>query len=534
MKFTLTILTLLFFLTASGQNDCSDALIVCGNMGYDGLTANGPGRQELNNSNTCQSFENNSIWLELHIKTGGTLGFTITPGNPDINVDFDFFIFGPNVTCGNIGQAIRCSTTNPEFAGSASNLTGMNDSETDTAEGPGELGNNFIRWLTVQDGESYFLVIDRPIGASDFSIQWTGTASFHDTPVFNNPDSISLDLKQCDDDGIDDKISLFDLTTHQAMLLDTQTDVALTFYENQNDVITGSNPITSPGAYANTSALQTIYTRMTNSITGCFNSTAFTIEVINPIVAGQPVDLYLCDFNEDGKQEFTLSQNDTAIKDGGLNMMVTYYSTLEDADNKTNPIPALYTNEVPYTAETIWARLENISGCFGYDVVSFTINIIPLPEIVYKLDIVDFRDSENAITVVMPDPESYEFSIDGGGFSDSFVFENLEAGPHVVFIRAKTGCKTIHENVVILNYPKYFSPNGDGLHDTWRIPYLSLHPQASVTIFDRYGKVIDGFRGENPGWDGNLNGKALPSTDYWFVLELENGRKIQGHFAMLR
>ncbi|AWH86754.1 hypothetical protein HYN59_17285 [Flavobacterium album] len=534
MKFTLTILTLLSCLFMKAQNDCRDALIVCGNMGYTGLTANGPGIQELNNSNTCQSFENNSIWLELRIKTGGTLGFTITPGNPDINVDFDFFIFGPNVTCGNIGQAIRCSTTNPEFAGSASNLTGMNGEETDTAEGPGELGNNFIQWLTVQDGESYFLVIDRPVGSSDFSIEWTGTASFHDAPVFNNPDGISVDLKQCDDDGVDDKTSLFDLTKHQAMFLGTQTGVSIAFYENQNDVITETNEIANPSAYANTQLQQTIYARMTNLATGCFNTMEFTIEVINPIVAGQPDDLFLCDFNEDGKQQFTLSQNDDAIKDGGANMIVTYYRTEADANNKTNPINALYTNQVPYTAETVWARLENVSGCFGYDVVSFTINIIPLPDIVYTLDIVDFRESDNSITVVMPDAEDYEFSLDGSDFSDNFVFEGLEAGPHVVFIRAKTGCKTIHENVVILNYPKYFSPNGDGLHDTWRIPYLSLQPNASVTIFDRYGKVIDGFMGENPGWDGNLNGKALPSTDYWFVLELANGRKIHGHFAMLR
>ncbi|WP_294824336.1 T9SS type B sorting domain-containing protein, partial [uncultured Flavobacterium sp.] len=67
-----------------------------------------------------------------------------------------------------------------------------------------------------------------------------------------------------------------------------------------------------------------------------------------------------------------------------------------------------------------------------------------------------------------------------------------------------------------------------------RIPYLSLQPNASVTIFDRYGKLVGSFRGNNGGWDGNSNGNNLPSTDYWFVLELEDGRKIKGHFAMLR
>ncbi len=533
MKFTITILTLLFCLGAIAQNDCSDALVVCGNMGYDGLEAFGAGIQELDDSNTCQSFENNSIWLELRIKTGGTLGFTITPDNHAIDVDFDFFIFGPNASCGNIGQAIRCSTTNPEASHAANNHTGMNGTETDTSEGPGEFGNNFVEWLTVADGDTYFLVIDRPIGSSDFSIQWTGTASFHDAPEFTNPDGISLDIAQCDDDGVDDKTSLFDLTTNETMLLGDQTGVEVTYYESPNDVITATNAIANPSAYANLEVIQSIYVRMTNMATGCFSSSVFTLKVINPIVAGEPADLTLCDFNEDGSQEFNLAVNDAAIKNGSTNTLVTYYRTQADAATKTDPIGPLYTNLTPYT-ETVWARLENISGCFGYDLASFTLNITPLPDIVYDLDIVDLRESQNSITIVMPDPENYEFSLDGGVYSDNLVYSGLETGPHTVYIRSGTGCRTIHEDVVILDYPKYFSPNGDGQHDTWRIPYLSLQPDANITIFDRYGRLVGSFNGRNAGWDGNSNGKALPSTDYWFVLELGNGRKIRGHFAMLR
>lgn len=534
MKIAITLIALVCFIGTRAQNDCTDALVVCGNMGYDGLTATGFGIQELDNSNTCQSFENNSIWLELPIKTGGTLGFTIAPGSTSIDVDFDFFIFGPDVTCGNIGQAIRCSTTNPQAALSPTNLTGMNDVETDTSEGPGEFGNNFVQWLTVQDGESYFLVIDRPVGASDFSIQWTGTATFHDTPQFTNPDGISLNLEQCDDDAVDDKTSLFDLTTHEAMLLGNQSDVALTFYENHNDLITGHNPITNTTAYANNDLAQTIYARMTNTTTGCFNTSGFTIAVINPILAGEPEDLALCDFEETGIQTFNLAQNDDKVKNGSTNTVVTYYRSEADAGTKTNPIGPLYANQTPLAAETIWARLENISGCYGYDLASFTINIIPLPNIAYTLDIVDFRDSRNSITVEMPDAADYEFAIDNGEYSDNFVFEGLSTGPHRIRIRAKTGCKEVSETVVILNYPKFFSPNGDGNRDTWRIPYLSMQPNARVSIFDRYGQYVGGFRGGDTGWDGNFNGNTLPSTDYWFVLELENGRKIRGHFAMLR
>jgi gliding motility-associated-like protein len=536
MKFKITLLLLfcLFSAGAIAQNDCQDALVVCGNMGYEGLNATGFGVQELDNSNTCQSFESNSLWLKLPINTGGTLGFILTPGNPNIVVDFDFFIFGPDVTCGNIGQAIRCSTTNPEAAGSANNLTGMNDTATDTAEGPGEDGDNFVQWLTVQDGETYFLVIDRPIGGSDFSIQWTGTATFYDAPEYTNLQQVSLDLSQCDSDAVDDESTLFNLAVYENMLKGDQNFVTLTYHENSNDVLTGDNPIANKTAYANIENPQTIYMRMTNTVTGCFETETFELEITNPVVAGEPEDLALCDFNRNGLQVFHLSANDALIRQDNTTAAVTYYLTQADAENELNPLASPYINQMPYTTQTIWARLENTAGCYGHDITSFTLSILPIPDIVYTLDINDFTNQDNSITVEMPDIEAYEFSMDGHTFTDNPVFDGLLPGPYTIYIRAKTGCSTISEDLIILNYPKFFTPNGDGINETWKIPYLFLQPEAMINIFDRYGKVITGFNGSSPGWDGTLNNKKLPSTDYWFVLQLDNGRIIKGHFAMIR
>ncbi|HYD92771.1 MAG TPA: T9SS type B sorting domain-containing protein [Flavobacterium sp.] len=53
-------------------------------------------------------------------------------------------------------------------------------------------------------------------------------------------------------------------------------------------------------------------------------------------------------------------------------------------------------------------------------------------------------------------------------------------------------------------------------------------------MFDRYGKLITGFGPNSPGWDGTLNGKKLPSTDYWFVVKRQNGKEYKGHFSMIR
>lgn len=534
MKLKIVLLLCLFGWGAKAQNDCVDAITVCGNMGYQGLTATGIGTQELLNNNNCGSFENNSLWLKLSINTGGTLGFTLIPGSSNIVIDFDFFIFGPNVTCGDLGQAIRCSTTNPQASGAPNNHTGMNETSADTSEGPGEFGDNFLQWLTVEDGDTYYLVIDRPIGSSEFSIVWTGTATFHEAPVYNNVDEISLDLAQCDSDNADDQTTLFDLTTHADMLLGNQQFITLTYHENQNDVITGDNPIANPEAYANTGIQQTIYMRMTNTTTGCFEIQSFNIEVTNPVVAGEPEDLALCDLYGDGHRDFELTDNDELIRNGAQNTSVTYYLTATDAQNEVNPLESPFRNPVANQPQTIWARLENISGCYGHDIVSFTINIVPEPDIVYTLDVVDFNGAGNSITVEMANTENYEFSIDGTNFSDNPSFTGLEPGPYTVYIRSKSGCRFASEDLVLLDYPKFFTPNGDGHNETWRIPYLNLQPRAMVTIYDRYGKIITAFKGGFPGWDGTFNNYKLPATDYWFVLQLDNDRIIKGHFAMVR
>ncbi|HLA55043.1 MAG TPA: T9SS type B sorting domain-containing protein, partial [Flavobacterium sp.] len=83
----------------------------------------------------------------------------------------------------------------------------------------------------------------------------------------------------------------------------------------------------------------------------------------------------------------------------------------------------------------------------------------------------------------------------------------------------------------------YFTPNGDGFHDTWNIKDLSGEANSKISIYDRYGKFIAQIKPAGIGWDGTYNGQYLPSTDYWFVVDYEKeGQKkeFKAHFAMKR
>ena len=520
----------------SAQSDCQDAIIVCGSNNYTGLTAEGIGSiQELDSlTNPCRSRENNSIWFKILIKDGGTLGLMLTPESSNLVVDFDFWIYGPNASCSNLGSAIRCSTTNPLAAFLDTNITGMVDTETDFFEGPAEDGTAFINWMDVQDDEIYYLIIDRPVGVANFDLTWTGTATFHDTPYFDNADNISLDLRQCDDDSVDDKTTIFDLSTHATMLIGNQTDVVLSYHHNLNDVTNNINAEPNATLYINTAIQETIYMRLTNPDTGCFAVETFDIEVVSVLDTGEPDDLYLCDLHENGYQMFSLFLNTDLIKDGNPDRSVVYYGSQQNAENETGPLGLVHQNTVPYLTETIWARMENTHGCFGYGLTSFTITTIPLPEVNYTLDVIDFTAGGNSVFINIQNQPNFEYSLDGMLYTDNPYFTNLEPGLYTIFIRSKDNCRTVTEDILILNYPKFFTPNGDGINEFWTLPYLFMQPDASIEIYDRYGKLITGFKGSNEGWDGTYNGHALPSTDYWFKLELKNERIIKGHFALIR
>jgi gliding motility-associated-like protein len=52
----------------------------------------------------------------------------------------------------------------------------------------------------------------------------------------------------------------------------------------------------------------------------------------------------------------------------------------------------------------------------------------------------------------------------------------------------------------------------------------SIYKNAKIFIFDRYGKLLKQLN-HGVGWDGNYNGNSLPSDDYWYTIQLKDGRK---------
>jgi gliding motility-associated-like protein len=153
-----------------------------------------------------------------------------------------------------------------------------------------------------------------------------------------------------------------------------------------------------------------------------------------------------------------------------------------------------------------------------------------------------FADNQ-IITVTVQGYGTYQYSLDDGPRQDSPIFEYVGIGDHVITVWDTEGgldnsCDPlIITQVQTIDYPLYFTPKGDGIHDNWNIVGLSGQPTAKIYIFDRHGKLIKQLSSQSPGWDGTYNGQIMPATDYWFTVDFSEQsatRQFRAHFSLKR
>ncbi|WP_347069400.1 T9SS type B sorting domain-containing protein [Flavobacterium sp. WV_118_3] len=274
-KLLLVLLTFVLYGSLQAQNqpnDCVNAINVCGNGTF---SSNASGIGAIQEVSGCGGAEHNSIWLKINVIQSGTLGFNIIPHDSNITVDYDFWVYGPNRTCSNLGSPIRCATTNPLLAGQLNNHTGMNGSTTLTQTGPGANGNSYVRWLTVTAGQSYYIAIDRPVGDGGFDLEWIGTATDNGGAFAPPPTANPVpDYKTCSNTP---NIGLFDLNSIRSQINADLTNNTVSFYGTLANANDGIAPL--PGIIANTTNPQTIYATVKNNTTGCYTITQFNLMV---------------------------------------------------------------------------------------------------------------------------------------------------------------------------------------------------------------------------------------------------------------
>ncbi|MBF6641116.1 T9SS type B sorting domain-containing protein [Flavobacterium sp. J49] len=346
------------------------------------------------------------------------------------------------------------------------------------------------------------------------------TVTIIDTPIAN---SVPTALRSvCDMDGNNDGITSFNLTTLSATILGTQTSAEFTiaYYATMSDALNQSNAITS-------TTLATVYVRVSNTLTSsCFDIKPISI-VVNTLPEPTPVDGIIC-FDSETQTLLNAYTIHSGLSSATHSFIWTNEAgtTVGTASNYTAVLPGIYTLIATKTA----------TGCSS-EPVNVTVNPSEPAVVTYTVE-EDFSDSQSIIVTATGQGNNFEYQLDNGPFQDSPVFNNVSSGMHLITVRDRNGCGSTTIQAVVINYPKYFTPNGDGYNDTWNITNLSNQPSANIIIYDRYGKIIKQIRPNGNGWDGTYNGNMMPSDDYWFSVsytdENQVSQEFRAHFAMKR
>ena len=495
------------FLNAQLPNDCSGALVVCDDSTLN-LDALGTGVQEVSGTNDCNSAENNSIWLKINIQNSGTFGFILTPNSTNIAIDYDFFLYGPDVYCGAIGKAIRCSTTNPAMANMSHNQTGMNSSEIDLSEGPGRAGNSFVRELNVLAKESYFLVIDRPIGMSPFSLEWTGTATL--PPLPTNPIQKSdMDMDFCDSKfPYGDGITEIDLTDRTRQIMNSQNDVIVSYHLSESDANLSNRPLGI--VFDNVGNPQKIYMKTQNTITGCYRIDEFEIHVDRVKIL----------------PEFSTIETICA----GTSFRLPTISKNNITGTWAPPFDTTKTTKYTFTPDPGQCAIDTELSVKVVHPDSLSITALSTAE--------PFGDPQKIEVQAKGGSGTYEYKLNNRKWQSSHIFNNVTGCENQrVSVRDLKACQNIKSTkIIVLYYPRYFTPNGDGFNDYWAINCLKDN-YKSITIYDRFGKFLSQLDSDSLGWDGTYEGVRVPSSDYWFIVTyMDDGveKQFKSHFSLKR
>jgi gliding motility-associated-like protein len=315
-------------------------------------------------------------------------------------------------------------------------------------------------------------------------------------------------ISTCDLDVTQDGLTLIDLnsTVTPTLLSGFPSTYTASYYANENDAILNNSPLNTN--FNNTIPnQQTIYGKVLDGI-NCIGITPIQIN-INTFSPPNFDDetVYLCNGNS-----VILSVT------GGFS---SYNWSNSETDNSI----------VVTSSGTYSVIVSDANGC--EKTKNFNV-ILSSRATINDVIINDFAGYNNSIEIIATGSGVYEYSLDGINYQNSPIFSGLSPNAYTVYVNDTNECGFATQEVYVLDYPRFFTPNGDGTNDVWRIKRIQFLDNALINIFDRFGKLIISINQDSIGWNGKYNGIDLPSTDYWFVITLNNGRTIKGNFSLKR
>lgn len=424
--------------SGGSANDCFNSILICGNAAI-GITPSGVGFNEFSDPDNpepeCLEFSRfDQAWFRVEIETDGMFTFEI---NPDDGVaDYDFAVFGPTSDCGNLGASIRCSSTNPQAAG-VSAATGLNETETDLSEGPGQLGNGFLRQLDVAAGETYYIVVALAVGAGGFTLNTGGTTEFPDAAVANDVS----DLQECDDDdGSRDGFKEFDFTSRDVEILNGQPNAVVSYHTSLNDANLGDNPITFP--FTNTENPQEIFYRVRRTDSDCADFNSFLLTIDDSRIDTDVEPIFICSENASEIFDFSTIIDDL-VTDSSM-FDITYHNTFDDAVDEVNNQPSTFV--VTSMEQIVYIKIIDPTGALCDSILNVPLTLDNPPAIATPNDLEICDDDFDTIVTT-------DVSV-----QDAMILDGLDPSDHTVSYFETTANRDLNENQLTNRFTNVENP----------------------------------------------------------------------------
>ena len=328
--------------------------------------------------------------------------------------------------------------------------------------------------------------------------------------------NILKSLFACDQDP-DEAVLNANFDLFDAFDLNTLNNFDISFYDNRTDAALETNPIASD--YFGEE--RTVFARIEND-----NQCDSVVEIslsVNPTPS--------IDFPE---QVLFCTDGPPLVVSAAPGFDFYRWSTSDGNGQTSNSQEFIISETGFYELEVGYIFNQNNEVVMCTTTTEF--EVIPSNRAIISDILIQDLTDNNRVEILVSGDGDYEFSLDDIVYQDANIFNDIAPGIFTVFVRDKNNCGISEEIISVVGFPKFFTPNGDDINDTWQIKGISNEFQfnTTVSIFSRFGNLITQFGTASEGWDGTNNNNQLPESDYWFSVTLEDGRIFKGHFTLKR
>ena len=271
---------------------------------------------------------------------------------------------------------------------------------------------------------------------------------------------------------------------------------------NWFDAPTGGNLLLGNSTSYKTSISGTYYAEAISPVANCSSQTRTAVSILyNDLPVVQDEQLTFC-------------KNTSIDLSSGVSGVSHNWSTGEATPEIKVTQPGIYT-----------VTVTNLNICSATKTI--TLSEIDSPVIS------EVTSNHREVNIATEKNGDYEYSLDDVNYQNSNVFSNLRGGLYTAYVRSLVGCGVVQLDFVHLVIPRFFTPNGDGINDDFAPEGIGLVNSYEISIFNRLGNLIASSNDSNFSWDGHFNNRELPTSDYWYSIQID-GKTFKGHFTLKR